>query len=72
MTEILHSREYRQQELKKIIRDLHDGKPLAEVKERFSILIKDIGPAEIAALEQTLIREGLPEAEIKKIGRAHV
>ncbi|MBS3949483.1 MAG: DUF438 domain-containing protein [Peptococcaceae bacterium] len=72
MTEILHSREYRQQELKKIIRDLHDGKPLAEVKERFSILIKDIGPAEIAALEQALIREGLPEAEIKKLCDVHV
>lgn len=72
MTEILQSREYRQQELKKIIRDLHDGKPLAEVKERFSTLIKDIGPAEIAALEQALIREGLPEAEIKKLCDVHV
>jgi len=72
MTEILHSREYRQQELKKIIRDLHDGKPLAEVKQRFTTLIKDIGPAEIAALEQALIREGLPEEQIKKLCDVHV
>jgi len=72
MTEILHNREYRQQELKKIIRDLHDGKPLAEVKQRFTTLIKDIGPAEIAALEQALIREGLPEEEIKKLCDVHV
>lgn len=72
MTEILHSREYRQQELKKIIRDLHAGKPLTEVKQRFTELIKDIGPAEIAMLEQALIAEGLPPEEIKELCDVHV
>ncbi len=72
MTEILHSREYRQQELKSIIKDLHKGVPAEEVKERFKALIKDVGAAEIANLEQELIKEGLPEQEIKKLCDVHV
>ena len=43
-----------------------------EVKERFQRLIKDIGPSEIALLEQRLIDEGLPEEEITRLCDVHV
>ena len=72
MSEFINNKEYRQQELKKIIKDLHDGVPLEEVKERFTVLIKDIGPGEIAAMEQALVNEGLPESEIQRLCDVHV
>lgn len=72
MSEVLHSREYRQQQLQQIIHDLHQGATVEEVKSRFHELIKDVGPAEIANLEQALIQEGLPEQEIKRLCDVHV
>lgn len=72
MTEVLHSREYRQHQLKEIIGDLHRGATVDEVQQRFHTLIKDIGPGEIANLEQALIQEGLPEQEIKRLCDVHV
>jgi PAS domain S-box-containing protein len=72
MSEQLHSREYRQRVLKEIITDLHQGASVEDVKARFLRLIKDIGPGEIANLEQALIEEGLPEQEIKRLCDVHV
>ncbi len=72
MSEVLHSREYRQQQLQEIIRDLHRGATVEEVQARFHTLIKDIGPGEIANLEQALIQEGMPEQEIKRLCDVHV
>lgn len=72
VSELIDNREYRQQELKEIILDLHRGKSVEEVKERFRTLIKDIGATELAQLEQTLIEEGLPEEEVKRLCDVHV
>lgn len=72
LSELINNREYRQQELKEIIMDLHRGKSVDEVKERFRTLIKDIGATEISQLEQRLINEGLPEEEIKRLCDVHV
>jgi DUF438 domain-containing protein len=58
--------------LKDIIRDLHRGEDMEKLKARFSQLIRDIGPAEIAEMEQKLIEEGMPEAEIKRLCDVHV
>lgn len=72
MSEIINNREYRQKLLKEIILDLHAGKDVEEVKERFRELIKDVGPTEISELEQKLIEEGMPEEEIKRLCDVHV
>lgn len=72
MSEVLHSREFRQHQLKEIISDLHRGASVESVQERFHTLIKDIGPGEIANLEQALIQGGLPEQEIKRLCDVHV
>ncbi|HJV66971.1 MAG TPA: DUF438 domain-containing protein [Geomonas sp.] len=62
----------RQEALKGIIRDLHDGADMASLKRRFHELIKDIEPTEIARMEQQLIAEGMPESEIKRLCDVHV
>ena len=51
----------REQTLKGIIKDLHANEDVGAAKERFRELIKDVAPWEIGKMEQTLIKEGLPE-----------
>jgi len=72
VSELINNRAYRQEQLKQIIKDLHSGKTVDEVKERFAALLKDVGATEIAQLEQMLISEGLPEEEVKRLCDVHV
>ncbi|MHB8793326.1 MAG: DUF438 domain-containing protein [Thermoleophilia bacterium] len=65
-------REARQEILKDIIRDLHDGEDMDILKQRFKDLIKDVDASEIAVMEQGLIAEGMPESEIKRLCDVHV
>jgi len=58
--------------LKGIIRDLHRGGDVEELRKRFADLLSHISAGEIAAMEQELISEGLPEEEIKKLCDVHV
>lgn len=58
--------------LKGIIRDLHEGGSFEELKERFTLLVKDVDPQGIAQMEQALISEGMPETEIKRLCDVHV
>ncbi|MBM9612878.1 DUF438 domain-containing protein [Desulfobulbus rhabdoformis] len=65
------SREERLTALKEIIRELHEGAEFAHLQEKFAQTVGDITPDEIASLEQTLVQEGLPETEIKKMCHLH-
>ncbi len=58
--------------LKQIIKDLHAGHPMDELTQRFGELIEDIEAGEIAAMEQRLIAEGMPESEVKRLCDVHV
>ena len=58
--------------LKGIIRDLHAGVELAQLRQRFAELLQDVSPAEIAQMEQQLIAEGLPSEEVKRLCDVHV
>lgn len=58
--------------LKSIILDLHSGKTVEEVKEKFLALATEVDSTEIARMEQELIDGGLPEEEIKKLCDVHV
>ncbi len=58
--------------LKDIIRELHRGGDVEELRKRFGTLVRDVSGGEIAAMEQELISEGLPEEEIKKLCDVHV
>jgi DUF438 domain-containing protein len=64
--------EQRIEALKKIIEDLHKGEDIKKLKQRFLSLIRDVAPSEIANMEQRLIDEGMPEAEVKRLCDVHV
>lgn len=72
MSELINNREARKKVLKELISELHQGKTVADVKERFDSLIKNIGATEIAELEQALISEGVPVSEVKRLCDVHV
>jgi DUF438 domain-containing protein len=65
-------RESRKEILKDIIRDLHRGGDVENLKKRFAVLVRDVSGSEIGAMEQELIAEGLPEDEVKKLCDVHV
>jgi uncharacterized protein len=55
-----------------IVKDLHAGRTVEEVKPRFEELIKDVEATEIAAMEQRLIEGGVPDSEVKRLCDVHV
>ena len=58
--------------LKGIIRDLHRGVEMDILRKRFEDLVKDVSAQEIAEIEQSLIDEGLPESEVKRLCDVHI
>jgi DUF438 domain-containing protein len=59
-------------ELHAIVKELHAGKTVEEVKPRFEELIQDVEATEIAAMEQKLIEGGVPDTEVKRLCDVHV
>ncbi len=64
MSELINNQQHRIQTLAAIIRDLHAGRPADEVKGRLRELVGQCDAGEIAAMEQELIAQGMPVAEI--------
>lgn len=62
----------RQEVLKELIRELHDGASVESVKSRFDELVRDIDAAEVAMMEQSLISEGMPVSEVQRLCDVHV
>jgi hypothetical protein len=62
----------RQEELKEIIRDLHRGAPVEQVKARFAAAVGGVSGSEIARMEQALVAEGMPVEEVKRLCDVHV
>ena len=71
MSEFINNREYRQQELKKIIKKLHQGETVESVKQEFEELTQGISAVEITEMEQALVNEGLPVDEIQRLCDVH-
>ncbi len=72
MSEYIQNSTHRREILKGIIRQLHEGRSVDEVKAEFAALLREVGPTEIAQIEQALIEEGFPEMEIKRLCDVHV
>ncbi len=62
----------RQEALKSIIRRLHDGAAVDDVKAEFDALTSEIDATEIAAMEQALISEGMAVEEVQRLCDVHV
>ena len=71
MSEIINNREYRQKILKDLISELHQGKSVDEVKERFEKLIEGVSPTEISEMEHSLLMDGMPLEEVQRLCDVH-
>lgn len=58
--------------LKNILRELHKGISVEELKSKFKDALEGISPLEIPLVEQELIREGVPVSEILRLCDLHV
>jgi len=71
MSEMINNRKYRQKVLKELIMELHDGKDVEHVRERFAKLIEGVTASEISDMEQNLIMEGMPVEEVQRLCDVH-
>ena len=72
MSELIQNNAEKQAKLREIVNQLHAGSDTASVKKQFDRLIRDVSPDEIAALEQGLINEGVPVAQVQELCDIHV
>lgn len=72
MSEYIDNTSAREEKLKGIIRQLHAGASVEEVKLAFADLLEDVGPDEIVRIEEALVQEGLDPAEIQPLCDVHV
>lgn len=71
MSAEINNREYRQQVLKELIGQLHDGKSVEEVQGKFAEVFGHVSAEEIAQAEAALIQGGLPVAEVQRLCDVH-
>jgi len=62
----------RKDTLKEIIKQLHEGVPPEEVKEKFGKFLEGVGAEEIARIEQELVQEGMPREELQRLCDVHL
>ena len=71
MSENINNREYRKNVIKQVIRELHEGKTVEEVKQKFEEAFTGVSASEISEAEQALINEGLPVSEVQRLCDVH-
>lgn len=71
MSELINNREHRQKLMKEVIKELHEGKSVEEVKEKFQEVIEGVSAKEISMMEVELVKEGLPIEEIQNLCDVH-
>lgn len=64
MSELIDNGRERIATLKQVIRGLHGGMPLPMVQQRMTALVRQCDAADVAAMEQELIAEGMPVADV--------
>ncbi|MEA3341203.1 MAG: DUF438 domain-containing protein, partial [Chloroflexota bacterium] len=72
MSEYIDNQTRRKEDLKRLLRQLHEGQTVDQVKGEFAALLEDVGAMDIAAIEQELVEEGMPVGEIKRLCDVHV
>ncbi len=72
MSEYLQNNRERQEKLKDIVRQLHEGSDVGSVRKEFHDLIRNVSPEEIAEMEQALIAGGIPAQQVQKLCDVHV
>lgn len=71
MSEFINNRQMRQQVIKDIIKQLHEGKTTQEVKQQFADAFEGVSATEITEAESALIQGGLPVEEVQRLCDVH-
>lgn len=71
MSEYIDNRKYRKEVIKQVLYELHQGKSVDEVKQKFQEAFEGVSAAEISEAEQALISEGMPVSEVQKLCDVH-
>ncbi len=71
MSELIDNRANRIETLKTIIKRLHQGADPDEVRKQLTEIVKQTDSSEIAAMEQSLIAEGMPIEEVQSMCDLH-
>lgn len=71
MSEYINNRELRKNTIKDIIKQLHAGKTVDEVKSQFENIFEGVSATEISEAEGALIAEGLPVEEVQRLCDVH-
>ncbi|ROR27214.1 hypothetical protein EDD66_107128 [Mobilisporobacter senegalensis] len=71
MSEYINNREYRQNVIKDILKELHEGKSVEDVKQKFEEAFDGVSATEISEAEGALIAQGLPVEEVQKLCDVH-
>ncbi len=64
-------KEVKKNVLKDIIKRLHEGEPISEIKSQFRAILSHVTTTEITEIEEELINEGLKREEILKLCDLH-
>lgn len=71
MSEPINTNEDRKKVLKEIIMELHQGKTVEEVQAKFEKIFGGVSAQEIAAIEEEIIKEGMPVEEVQRLCNVH-
>ncbi len=71
MSEQINNRQYRKQVIKEIIAELHQGKDVEQVREKFQKAFDGVSATEISEAETALIAEGIPVEEVQRLCDVH-
>lgn len=71
MSELINNRDHRIATLKEIILHLHRGEAPEQVKARLAHLVGQVDATEIAAMEQSLMADGMSPQEVKSMCDLH-
>jgi len=72
MSEYINNASQRKEMLKKVLRMLHEGRSMDDVKAEFGALLDEVGADEIIEIERALIEDGTPVEEIQNLCDVHV
>lgn len=71
MSQEIGNREYRKNVIKELLKQLHAGKSVDEVKAQFEDAFDGVSASEISEAEQALISEGLAVEEVQRLCDVH-
>ena len=71
MSELINNSELRKNTLKNIIKKLHNGAKVEDVKKEFEDVFGNVSASEISNVENELVKEGIKVEEIQSLCDVH-